>query len=275
MSIKIKFPQFSHHSDGTVWVHLDGVYWLDKSNERWFVSGVHPQGTNSLSSCKGEVASPFFFNQETEEAFPLFLAAIAAKKAELKAFSLQTEGMDKLEAIKLAKEQFDMSLKEAKELVEGCPRTRYSVTPLPVEVFRVEESNHPTAEEDQLCSVKGLWSGKMTLPASLLAQVEELIDWQEPLLSADFEPSLVQLLDTGECVGETEKLLLRFKVDTEEETTSLCSWKIREEGKDLAPDFSCLRVTTLDAAPALYSMYLAGKADEAERWKQRLALLIK
>ena len=276
MSIAIKFPALSHHPEGLIWGYINGVYWLNKSNTRWFINGVHPQGTETLCSETPKEGDGWEKqNAETEEAFPLFLAAVAAKKTELKDFVETLTGLDKIEAIKLAREEFDLSLKDAKDLVEGCvgSSTKIEATPLPLEVFPLAGSSYPTLEDDFLCQVKGLWCSK-PIPSSLLTQVEELIEWQEPLFAKDFQPTLVTLQATGVCYGETEKLALRFKIDLENETTSLYDWKLREPGKSWSPGEDNLRVTSLAAAPALYSMYLAGKAAENEDWKRHLTELI-
>lgn len=276
MSIAIKFPALSRHPEGIIWVYLNGVYWLNKSNTRWFINGVHPQGTETLCSETPKEAEDWSVqNSETEAAFPMFLAAVAAKKAELKDFVETLVDLDKIEAIKIAREKFDLSLKDAKDLVEGCTgsSTKFQATPLPPEVFPLTGSNYPTVEEDFLCQVKGLWCHK-PIPASLLTQVEDLIEWREPLFVRDFTPVLVNLLSTGVCYGETDKLALRFKIDVENETTSLYDWKLREPGKSWFPGENNLRVTSLEAAPSLYSMYLAGKAAENEDWKSRLGDLI-
>ena len=280
MTIAIKFPALSRHPDGLIWVYINGVYWLNKANTRWFINGVHPQGTETLCSETPKEGDGWEKqNAETEAAFPLFLAALAAKKAELKGFVETLTGLDKIEAkieaIKLAREEFDLSLKEAKDLVEGCvgSGTKFQATPLPPEVFPLAESSYPTLEGDSLCKVNGLWCSK-PIPSSLLAQVEELIDWQDQLVEEDFQPCLVQLHSTGVCYGETERLSVRFKINLEEETTYLYDWKLREANSSWTPDDKILRVTGLAAAPAIYIAYLTGKADEAESWKQRLGDLI-
>lgn len=274
MSIDIYFPTLSNRRDEKISVYLNGIYWLSKEYDRWFISGVHPQGTDSHCStlpCEEDTWDKQ--NAETEEAFPLFLAAIAAKKAELKSFADSIKNIDKIEAIKMAREEFGLSLREAKDLVEGLPSgARYQATILPASVFPLSSSKYPTTEGDQLVAVKGLWDGN-NIPLSLLRQVEDIIDWQDQLVKEDFEPILVQLLSTGVCYGETDRLSLRFKINLEEETTYLYGWKLREP-ESWATDNKVLRVTNLAVAPALYAMYLRGKTDEADTWKQRLGELI-
>lgn len=275
--IDIYFPCLSSRLDQKISVHLDGMYWLNKQYERWFISGVHPQGTDSHCAVTPQEGEGWEqHNRTVEEAFPLLLAAIAAKKEELQAFVRKAKGIENPFAVKEAREEFGLSLKAAKELVEGLPLdgSRYKATKLPRSVFPLSSSKYPTQEEDYLCKVEGLW-GDDPMPVSLLRQVEDLVDWQEELVADDFKPALVQLLSTGVIYGETDRLSLRFKINLEEETTHLYDWKLREpNSKSWAPDNKVLRVTNLVGAPALYAMYLAGKRDESESWKQRLGELI-
>lgn len=273
--IDIYFPSLSSRLDQKISVHLNGIYWLNKQYERWFISGVHPHGSDSHSGPTPQEGEGWEqHNRTLEEAFPQFLAAIAAKKEELQAFVRKAKGIDKIDAIKAAREEFGLSLREAKELVEGLPLdgSRYKVTKLPLLVFPLDSSPYPTQEGDCLCRVEGLWSGDF-MPVSLLSQVEELVEWQDELLENDFKPALVQVLSTGKCYGETERLSLVWRI--EEETLLLHRYQLREPDSDFFWESDKVLTTTkLEDAPALYSMYLAGRADEAKSWKQRLGDLI-
>lgn len=265
MAIAIKFPYLSnHHPEGLIWVHLYGVYYLSKKYARWSISGVHPNGTDTHSTQEGYEKN----NEIVEEVLPAFLAAIAAKKEELKQFIIKSGGLDETEANEEALARFGISLRKAKEELAD----RYQAIKIPQEVFPISSSVYPTIQGDTLCMVKGLWSDNY-MPLSLLNQVKDLIDWGDDLKKEDFEPPLVQLLSTGECYGETEHLSLWFSINLEEETIFLYDWKLRETESSRSRN-NTLRVCSLYSAPSLYAMYLQGRADEEERWKQRLNGLI-
>ena len=145
------------------------------------------------------------------------------------------------------------------------------VTSLPLEVFPLADSTHPTEEGDIMCWVENSYYGQTfgiynwTVPRSLILKYEGEIDWRPALVAQDFLPSRVDISMEGQCYSSTDKLELQHTLKTTEVTGNelkvdleLYRWQWKDKGSFKSDNYQHFNDASLDVVTSLWWGYLVG-----------------